>query len=119
MIGTRSKRTSARLPSVPPVHQRLTEISRSPGPLDHVSWTFPTAPTPLMPHAPGNCGRFAPISDGLKTGVNTRLGWLSDQDSNLNRLNSNLVEERAVIAVRRHAAGVGLAGIRRRIDTPL
>jgi hypothetical protein len=37
---------------------------------------------------------------------------LSDQDSNLNRLNSNL-EERAVIAVRRHAAGVGLAGIRR------
>src|SRR4051794_18763195 len=33
----------------------------------------------------------------IKTGVSTRLGWLSDQDSNLNRLNSNL-EERAVIA---------------------
>jgi hypothetical protein len=37
----------------------------------------------------------------LKTGANTKSGWLSDQDSNLNRLNSNL-EERAVIAARRH-----------------
>src|SRR3954452_3906166 len=36
----------------------------------------------------------------IKTGVNTRLGWLSDQDSNLNCPNSNL-EERAVIAGRR------------------
>src|SRR5947207_10670454 len=47
----------------------------------------------------------------MKTGANRRSGWLSGQDSNLNRLNSNL-EERAVIAARRHAAGVGLAGIR-------
>src|SRR4051794_25532050 len=25
-------------------------------PLHHVSWSFPTAPTPLMPHTPGNRG---------------------------------------------------------------
>src|SRR3954454_12731809 len=46
---------------------------------------------------PGNCGGFAPTPRGHRTGVKPPLGWLSDQDSNLNRLNSNL-EERAVIA---------------------
>src|SRR4051812_30456103 len=78
-----------------------------------VSWSFPTAPTRRrscrIPPRTVAVSRRSPTV--IKTGVNTRLGWLSDQDSNLNRLNSNL-EERAVIAVRRHVAGVGLAGIR-------
>src|SRR3954454_9310990 len=44
---------------------------------------------------PGNCGGFPPTPPIIKTAVRPPLGCLSNQNSNLNRLSSNL-EERAV-----------------------
>src|SRR5947207_2686292 len=38
-------------------------------------------------HTPGTAAVSRRSPTVIKAGVNTRLGWLSDQDSNLNRLN--------------------------------
>jgi hypothetical protein len=54
-----------------------------------VAKPLPTAAMEFTQQIPGKCGGFAPISRGYKMRANTRLGWLSDQDSNLNRRNCN------------------------------